>query len=153
MVSEMKEIMDRWNGFLITEAPQITTVGELRKVIAAFRALETGKRAAAQSAEQVLQQIPGVSNIYNIVKGAKDAREMFRTLYGLDDKFKTQTGLDKLNVDDNISQIVDDKVEAAFLNHLLQKVSGLGEYDEVPDVAEEMQQFLMKKFDQHAVKK
>jgi len=37
-------------------------------------------------------------------------------MYNLPDDKKTNTGLDKLNVDDQVSKVVDDRIENAFLN-------------------------------------
>jgi len=78
---------------------------------------------------------------------------MIGTLYGMEDKFQTNTGLDKLNVDDDISRIVDDKVEAAFLNFLIDKLGKMNPDDPMPDASVMLQDFLADKFNQHTVKK
>ena len=39
-------------------------------------------------------------------------------LYGAEDSFKSATGLDKLNVDDDVSKIVDDPIERDFLRQI-----------------------------------
>ena len=71
----------------------------------------------------------------------------------MDDKFKSNTGLDKLNIDDNISKIVDDKVEAAFLNFLIDKLGKMNPDTPMPDASIELQDFLATKFDKNTVKK
>jgi len=156
-MSEMKLIMERWDNYILSEqAPQqddINTVGELRKVIRTFRQAKGAKGAAKAGAEMTLQSIPIASNIYNVLSAAKDAKEALSGLMGMDDKFVTQAGLGKLNVDDNIQKIVDDRIEAAFMNHVLEKIDGMGEFEEIPDVNQMLQDFLEDKFDHHSVKR
>ena len=79
-----------------------------------------------------------------------------KALYGMDDKFKTNTGLDALNMDDNVSKIVDDPIEVAFLKYFIKDVIGdaddytlLSDYD----IEEELRTFLANNFEGHSVKK
>jgi hypothetical protein len=62
-------------------------------------------------------------------------------------------GLDLLNVNDDVSAIVDDNVEAAFLNDLMASLENANPTDPIPSVDDELQLFLGKKFRQHTVKK
>jgi len=98
-----------------------------------------------------IEQIPVVSNLFSLWKGAKDSADMLKKLYGADDKFKTNTGLDKLNIDDNVSKIVDDQIEVAFLNDLLKSMENLNDNDPIPDINKVFQDFLKKNFKQHSV--
>jgi len=150
MSKEMKTIMESFRRKVISEQ-QLNTIGDLRKLIKIHRALETGKEAGKKAAEMAIEQIPVVSNLFSLWKGAKDSADMLKKLYGADDKFKTNTGLDKLNIDDNVSKIVDDQIEVAFLNDLLKSMENLNDNDPIPDINKVFQDFLKKNFKQHSV--
>lgn len=150
MSKEMKTIMESFRRKVISEQ-QLNTIGDLRKLIKVHRALETGKEAGKKAAEIAIEQIPIVSNLFSLWKGAKDSADMLKKLYGADDKFKTNTGLDKLNIDDNVSKIVDDQIEVAFLNDLLKSMENLNDNDPIPDINKVFQDFLKKNFKQHSV--
>ena len=150
MSKEMKTIMESFRRKVISEQ-QLNTIGDLRKLIKIHRALETGKEAGKKAAEMAIEQIPVVSNLFSLWKGAKDSADMLKKLYGADDKFKTNTGLDKLNIDDNVSKIVDDQIEVAFLNDLLKSMENLNDNDPIPDINKVFQDFLKKNFNKHSV--
>ena len=152
MSDNMKLIMENWDRFLLQEAP-LETVGDLKKMIRTHRAVETGKEIGKKAAEMAIEQIPGVNNVFAIWKGAKEAKEMVAKLYGSDDALKSNTGLDKLNVDDDVSKIVDDPIEVAFINDLLKTIDGMDDLAPIPDVNDELQKYLAKKFNQKQVKK
>lgn len=143
--------MESWDRFLLQEAP-IQTVGDLKKLIKTHRAVEAGKEVGKKAAEMAIEQIPVVSNIFSIWKGAKEAKDMVAKLYGADDKLKSNTGLDKLNVDDDVSKIVDDPIEVSFLNDLLKTIDGMDDLDPIPDVNDALQAYLSDNFNQKQVK-
>ena len=151
MSDNMKLIMENWDRFLLQEAP-LETVGDLKKMIRTHRAVETGKEIGKKAAEMAIEQIPGVNNVFAIWKGAKEAKEMVAKLYGSDDQLKSNTGLDKLNVDDDVSKIVDDPIEVAFINDLLKTIDGMDDSAPIPDVNDEIQIYLADKFNQKQVK-
>ena len=97
-MSEMKLIMESWNSYL-TEAPQqIATVGQLRRAIQMIRAANAGGEIAKKAAGMIVDQIPILNNVKSLWSGAKDVKSIVGKFYGADDKAKTGTGLDKLNV-------------------------------------------------------
>ena len=151
MSNNMKLIMESWDRFLLQEAP-IQTVGDLKKLIKTHRAVEAGKEVGKKAAEMAIEQIPVVSNIFSIWKGAKEAKDMVAKLYGADDKLKLNTGLDKLNVDYDVSKIVDDPIEVSFLNDLLKTIDGMDDLDPIPDVNDALQTYLSDNFNQKQVK-
>jgi len=151
MSKQMKVIMENWRKSVLVEN-QIQTHGELRKIIRDYRAMKAGVEAGKKAAELAVEQIPVLSNIYSIWSAAKDAKEMITTLYGKDDSFVSQTGLDKLNVDDDVSKIVDDKIENAFINDFLESFKDKDDADPIPDINDELQKFLAKKFNEKQVK-
>jgi hypothetical protein len=153
MSKDMKLIMERWDSFVIEEQNEIETVGALKKLIRIHRAKEAGMEVGKVAAESIIEQIPVVSNIFAAWKGIKGAKEAIGKIYGSDDKIKTQTGLDKLDVDDNISKIVDDPIEVAFLNDLLATIENMDDDAEIPDVNVELQKFLAAEFEGYQVKK
>ena len=153
MSRQMKLIMENWNRHLNEQEPAIETVGQLRKVIANYRAGQTGTAIGKKAMEMSLEQVPGLSNIYSIWKGAKQAKDLISKLYGSEDSFVSNTGLDKLNVDDDVSNIVDDRIETAFMNHLLDMLSDADPNEPIPDSDIEIQKFLASKFNQKQVKK
>ena len=152
MSDNMKLIMENWDRFVLQEAP-LDTVGDLKRLIRTHRAMEAGKEIGKKAAEAAIEQIPVVSNIFSLWKGAQDAKQIVGKLYGAEDSFKSATGLDKLNVDDNVSKIVDDPIEVAFINDLLKTIEGMDDLDPLPDVNDELQKYLAKQFDQTQVKK
>jgi len=149
--------MESWRHYQLAEQnpprrPPVTTVGQLKKLIHMHRAAAAGKEVAVQGIETTIEQIPGVNNIYSIWKGIKGSKDALTKLYGMDDKFQSNTGLDKLNVDDNVSKIVDDKIEAAFINDLLKTLDGMADNEPIPSVNDKLQAFLAAKFNSHKVK-
>ena len=152
MSNDMKVIMERWDRYILQEAP-LETVGDLRKLIKTHRAMEAGKELGKKAAEAAIEQIPVVSNIFSLWKGAQDAKEIVGKLYGAEDSFKSSTGLDKLNVDDDVSKIVDDPIEVAFINDLLKAMESMDDLDPIPDVNVELQKYLADKFNSNQVKK
>ena len=152
MSKEMELIFEGWNTFVLKEAP-LETVGDLRKLIKTHRAAQAGKELGKKAAEAAIEQIPVVSNIFSLWKGAQDAKEIVGKLYGAEDSFKSSTGLDKLNVDDDVSKIVDDPIEVAFINDLLKAMESMDDLDPIPDVNVELQKYLADKFNSNQVKK
>ena len=152
MSNKMKIIMESWGNFILQEAP-LQTVGDLRKLIKTHRAKEAGKELGKKAAEAAIEQIPVVSNIFSLWKGAQDAKEIVGKLYGAEDSFKSSTGLDKLNVDDDVSKIIDDPIEVAFINDLLKAMEDMDDLAPIPDVNAELQKYLADKFNSNQVKK
>jgi len=132
---------------------KLQTVGSVLNIIRKFRQAQTGTEVGKKALEMALEQVPLLNNVWSMVKSAKEAKDLVTTLYGMDDKFQSNTGLDKLNVDDNISKIVDDKIETAFLNFLIDKLGKMNPDYPMPDATIELQKFLSEKFNQHTIKK
>tara|TARA_R100001510_G_C7635698_1_gene193890 strand:+ start:295 stop:759 length:465 start_codon:yes stop_codon:yes gene_type:complete len=153
MKNNMKLIMESWRKQSLQEEDTIETVGELRKIIQNYREMEAGKEVGKKAVEMAIEMTPGISNIYAVWKGVKDGKDMLGKLYGAEDNVQSNTGMDRLNVDDNVSKIVDDRLEQAFLNDLLATIQDMGDNDPIPDVNEKLQDFLKGKFDQHSVQK
>ena len=154
-MSDMKLIMENWSKYRLSEAPEeLETVGQLKRLIRIHRAKEAGKEAGKKAAEVAIGQIPVVSNIFSAWQGIKDAKEMIGKLYGAEDKFQTNTALDKLNIDDNVSKIVDDPIEVAFLNYLMKDhFAQASDDDPLPDINTLLNQYLASRFEGNKVEK
>ena len=152
MSNEMKVIMENWRKKTLNEAP-IQTVGQLKKVINSYRLAQAGKEAGKKALEQIIDEVPVVGTLKRIWGGLKDANEIAKKMIGAEDDFKTQTGLDLLNIPDNMSKIVDDRVETAFINYFLKFLGEQDDNDPIPNVEEKFNEFLRAKFDNHQVKK
>ena len=151
MKNNMKLIMESWRKKNLQEQDTIETVGDLRRTILNHRQSQAGKEVGKKAVEMAIEMTPGISNIYAVWKGVTDAKEMIGKLYGAEDNVQSNTGMDKLNVDDNVSKIVDDQIEQAFLNDLLATIEKMNDNDPIPDVNQALQNFLKNKFNQHSV--
>ena len=153
----MKIIMESWRGYVDEQeaepeaqeaevgSNEIETVGQLRDALRTYKLQKTGKSIGKRALKSVL---PG------FVKQAYDAGMLAKSLYGgdLSDK-KSLPGLEKMQVDPDVSKIVDDKIEAAFLKFLDQDLQ-----DENPetridnyDTTQKLQDFIASHFNKKTV--
>ena len=84
-------------------------------------------------------------------KTAKSIPEAFKILNGTSDSVKTNTGMDRLNIDDDYSKIVDDDIENGFLDDFLAKLSELPDDAPIPDANAQLEDYLRFKFNQRTV--
>ena len=152
MSNEMKVIMENWRKEVLNEAP-IQTVGQLKKVINSYRLAQAGKEGAKKVLDQIIDEVPVVGTLKRIWGGLKDANQIAKKMMGAPDEFVTKSGLDLLNVPDNMSKIVDDRIETAFMNYYLNALNELDDNAPIPDVEQKFNEFLRAKFDNHQVKK
>jgi len=172
-MSDMKLIIEGWRTYRLNELfgsrekeweriaaggihPEIKTVADLSKTITLMRAAGAGGEIGKQAIATLIDAIPGIGNAKAVYDGAKDAAEIVKNMYGLGDGVKTNTNLDRLNVDDNVSKIVDDPIEMEFLNYLTKEL--IPELDPETtmdkfDINKELQIYLTKQFDGTTVKK
>lgn len=91
---------------------KMETYGDLKKVISRIKLKQKGDKIISQGKSFLLDQalglIPGASN-------AKTTFDFLRAAFERPDTQKTKTWLDKLDIDDDVSAIVDDTVENGFL--------------------------------------
>jgi hypothetical protein len=145
----MSLLMETWRQYL-NEEEAFRTIGDLRRAVhkiasskKAGRSLNVAKDLAVGA---VLGAIPGASTI-------KSLFDLVKPLYSQPDDKKTNTALDKLNIDDEISAIVDDTIEDNFLKDLSQSLEKLP--DETPlesvDMTQELAQYIAKKYNKRTV--
>ena len=105
----------------------LNTYGDLKKLINNISKQQKGEKIISKGKEfaldQVLGLIPGASN-------AKTAFDFIKTAISKPDSKKTNTWLDKLDVDDEMSQIVDDTVENGFMQAMAKAIEA--ESDDKP---------------------
>ena len=143
----MKLIMENWRNTLSENEPQepeqqrvfspedreeyykgmtFRTLGDLRKAIQLAKSAKKSGKIVGKGKGAFTDTLWGLVGL-----GAKKTIvDMAKTAYRLPDDVETGAGLDLLNVDDQISYIVDDKIENAFLN------SYLKEFEKLPDKTE-----------------
>jgi len=98
---------------------ELKTYGDLKKMIKAISSKQKGEKIVSQGKEFALDQllglIPGASN-------AKTAFDFIKSAIAKPDTKKTQTWLDRLDVDDQMSAIVDDSVENGFMQAMAKSI-------------------------------
>ena len=96
-------------------AIDLKTYGDLKKLIKAISLHQKGEKIISKGKEfaldQILGLIPGASN-------AKTAFAFFSAAFKKPDTKKTGTWLDRLDIDDDMSAIVDDTIENGFMKTL-----------------------------------
>ena len=97
----------------------LETYGDLKKLINGISKQQKGEKIISKwkefALDQILGLIPGASN-------AKTAFDFIKTAISKPDAKKTNTWLDKLDVDDDMSKIVDDTVENGFMQAMAKSI-------------------------------
>ena len=132
----------------LDEPPPITKVGDLRKLI---KTLQSDKRSK-KGMEGLADISMGI--VADLVPGAGTALSVASTLksmYSAPDDKKTNTALDKMNVDDEVAAIVDDTVEDNFLIKAMELIEGLPDDADIPDINKELSKWLKSKYEARTV--
>ena len=181
-MSEMKLIMENWRRYTLQEAPygdalagaeiedtmkqaadaaavaqaqgeaiELQTVGDLKKIVAqAKHAKKVGNMKDAS-----LAAMKGLA--FGRLGAIKDLGDLAKASYHLPDDKQYGPGLRSLNVDDEVSAIVDDQLENAFLKTLDQELSSGTIPNETPlaklDMTQMLSNFIAKTHDKRTVKK
>ena len=97
----------------------LETYGDLKQLLNSINKRQKGEKIISKGKEfaldQILGLIPGASN-------AKTAFDFIKTAISKPDGKKTNTWLDKLDIDDAMSQIVDDTVENGFMQTITKSI-------------------------------
>jgi hypothetical protein len=102
---------------------ELNTYGDLKKAIKAISLKQKGEKIGNVAIDTILGAIPGIG-------AAKTTFDFVRAAFSKPDTKKTNTWLDKLDIDDEMSSIVDDTVENGFLKALSQTIDS--ESDDAP---------------------
>ena len=102
---------------------ELNTYGDLKKVIKSISLKQKGGKIGTVALDTVIGAIPGAGT-------AKTTYDFIKAAFSKPDTKKTNTWLDKLDIDDEMSAIVDDTVENGFLKTLAQSIES--ESDDKP---------------------
>jgi len=99
------------------------TYGDLKKAINAIKLKQKGAQIGNFAVDVALDFIPGIST-------AKSTFDFIKAAFEKPDTKKTNSWLDKLDVDDEMSAIIDDTVENGFLQMVTKSIEA--ERDDAP---------------------
>ena len=128
----------------------IETVGELRAFVKATKLKKGGSKILSTFGDL----IPGIGPAYKMFKRAKGMKQAFKKLTGIGDPdagVQTNTGMDRLRIDKQYSQIVDDEIEEGFLGDFLAQMSELPDDTPIPDANAQLEDYLKHKFNKRTV--
>ena len=122
----------------------ITTFEDLNKMISGIitkaRVGEVADMAIGVAVDQVIGMIPFAGNI-------KSGLDLLKKASKQPDGNDTGSFIDKLDVDDNLSKIVDDPIEGNFLKHIQKVIEGKkGPIPPDWDINMELKQYLANEF-------
>jgi hypothetical protein len=130
---------------------ELKTYGDLKKLIKTIKLKQKGEKIISQGKEfaldQVLGLIPGASN-------AKTAFDFMKAAISKPDTKKTSTWLDKLDIDDDMSAIVDDTVENGFMEAMANTIESESDDKELEDdfnMNQKMVDYLGKEFNSRTI--
>ena len=150
----MKLIMENWRKKVLKEEEelQLQTVGDLWKAFQYAILAKTDQAAKSKlkkaGAGFLADLLPGSSTTATFIDFAK-------TFYGLpDDKAQAKPGLKHLGVDDQLSTVIDDKVENNFLNYYAKELHNVPHDTPLSnvDVEELLSTFINNEFEGTIVK-
>lgn len=96
---------------------RLETYGDLKKAVNVIKTAAVGSKLGGVAVSVVTSILTlGLANVAQTAIGS--SLDLFKAFYNRPDSKKTGTWLDKLDVDDNFSKIVDDNVEDAFLKFI-----------------------------------
>ena len=124
----------------------LKTVGDLKQLIAQAKRLKNTEAMKGELKTTIKSIVTmGASDLYSIAKSA----------YNLPDKVNPGPGLSHLNVDDDVSAIVDDNLENDFLRTLESELKDGGIPDETPlpqlNITQMLSNFIHGKHDKRTV--
>ena len=129
----------------------LETYGDLKKLINTIKLKQKGQKIIFKGKEFVLDQvlglIPGASN-------AKTAFDFIKTTISKPDTKKTGTWLDKLDIDDKMSAIIDDAVENGFMQSMADSIQNEPDNKSLEDdfnMNQKMVDYLKDKYNQRTI--
>jgi hypothetical protein len=118
---------------------------DLIKIANSEKRAEKGAAALKDIGLGVLADlIPGSGTVLTLAQALKG-------MYNAPDEKKTDTKLDLLNVDDEVSKIVDDTVEDNFFKKVTDQFKDLGDDETIPDMTAALSNYLKKTYDSRTV--
>ena len=141
---------ERFRALLSEASPEIENVGDLKAALAAA----SGKKRDAQGKAALTDF--GKGFLADLLPGGGTALSIYdllKSTYTMDDEARTGTALDYLDVDDNISAIVDNPIETKFLNALAKEVEAMSDDTPLEDLnmTNLLSRYLKGEFNQRTV--
>ena len=138
-----KGVVDTVSSDEVAGIEKIETYEDLRTVIGGIIKQKQQGEMSSSLVDTALSEIPGfdtATTLFDLLKAAGDRP---------DREVNTQTGsvIDKLDVDDQLATIVDDRIEDNFLAHMQKKIES--ESGPIPgewNINNELKQYLTNKF-------
>lgn len=137
--------------------PDIDTTGDLKKAIQAMRTAAAGEEVGKLAVSSLVDAAPGLGNIKAVFSNVKDSAAAIKQLYGAGE-IKTNTNFDLMQMDPNISKIVDDPIEVAYLNDLIDRMGNddttqLSQFLNGGTIESDLQNWLASKFNNFTIKR
>jgi hypothetical protein len=141
------------------------TVGDVRKALDYAQgksyedALErttkvVSKKLKKTGIKTVLSLIPGAAGAWEWVSLGMDMKDLYDAATNVTPKEKKKNALwDKITIDPEVSDIVDDDVEAKFIQHLGDTISGLPDDDVLPDADTQLSNWVHRNYKGTQIKK
>jgi len=123
-------------------ANDLKTYGDLKKAIKSITTKQKGEKIAGVAADVLAGFIPGAD-------AAKTTVGFVKALMAKPDNKKTKTWLDKLDVDDKFSKIVDDTVENGFIDSISQDIASKSDDESLDpnfNMNDKLSQYLKAKY-------
>ena len=98
-------------------ANELKTYGDLKKAIKSVSLKQKGEKIAGLAVDTISDFIPGLGT-------AKTTYDFIKAAISKPDTKKTKTWLDKLDIDDDMSKIIDDTVENGFIQMITKTIEG-----------------------------
>jgi hypothetical protein len=99
----------------------IQTYGDLKGIIRAIITKQTAGKILNLS-QNVIGMIPGVNSVVTGLLSAKSTFDAIKAFKNKPDNKKTNTWLDKLDIDDDMSKMLDDTVEDGFIQMITKSI-------------------------------
>ena len=140
--------MENWRKYVLKEVDEpIETYGQLRNQL---------QTAISSKKKEALKGF-GIGLVFDALGGAifKDTATFIKTMYKLPDSKKTGTVLDVfLNVDDDVSAIVDDELENAFLQDFMGTIQDKPDDEKITtSITQKLQDWIASEYNANTVKK
>ena len=142
--------MENWKGFVREQQDPIQTIGQLKQTLKRIKAAKSRKQTIDTTkdiaAGTILDIIPGAATVKNLF-------DLIKPFYSLPDEKRTNTALDNLDVDDDVSKIVADEIEQAFLLDLSKSLEGMSDDAKLKDInmTRVLSNFISNKFNKRTV--
>lgn len=126
---------------------RLQTYGDLKKIINVIKLKQKGSKIGGVAVDSLINALPFIGQ-------AKTAYDLYKAAFSRPDTKKTNTWLDKLDVDDQVSAIVDDTVENGFLNAMADIFNTKPDNEQLDpnfDMNSEMTKYLSNKYSQRTI--